>query len=43
MVHEELKKEILEQIKDAEKVLIGIGPEWQMHCPEDGDLRQCWR
>ncbi len=41
MVNEKLKHEILEQIKDAQKVIIGIGPEWQLHCTQGRDLRQC--
>ena len=29
MLNKEKKQEILEKLKDAQKVLVGIGPEWE--------------
>ena len=41
MLSEEKKQEILQRIKEAQKVLVGIGPEWGLRCGEGGDIRAC--
>ena len=34
-------REIREKLDQAEKILVGLGGEWQMQPPAGGSLRQC--
>lgn len=41
MLSKEKRQELLQGIRDAQKVLIGIGPEWRLSCEEGTDIRAC--